>query len=188
MASIRSFIAVEVPFFPSVGDAVREIKSTGLRAKFVEPHNLHLTVKFLGDIEESDIFAIQEAMRRASSGMGPFEMELSGMGFFPGGNRINVIWLGLENTGPLVEFSERLAEEFRKADIRPEGMDNRLFRPHITIARVKNPGDKDRLLDVISGHKETVFGRILVDKILLKKSVLERGGPVYTTLGSVSLD
>ena len=185
MASIRSFIAVEVPFFPSVAAAYRELESTGLRAKFVEPHNLHITIKFLGDIDESDVSPILEAMRRASSGLEPFEMELSGMGFFPGGNRINVIWLGVKNSSPLSDFAVRLSREFEAASIRPDGMDNRKFRPHITVARVKNPGGKQQLLDVIFSHKDTLFGRIPVDKILLKKSVLQREGPIYTVLGSV---
>ena len=187
MTKIRSFIAVEVPFFPSVQEACRNIERTGLRAKFVEPHNLHLTVKFLGDIDESDVPGILEAMRLASSDMEPFEMELSGMGFFPGGNRINVIWLGVEGSSPLQDFASRLSSEFEKAGIRPDGMDNREFRPHLTIARVKNPGNKQQLLDTIRSYGDTEFGRIPVDEIHLKKSVLQRSGPVYSTLGSAVL-
>ena len=187
MATIRSFIAVEVPFFQSVEEGARNLQSAGLRAKFVEPHNLHLTVKFLGDIDEADVPGILDAMRAAASGISPFEMGLKGVGFFPGGNRVNVIWLGVEGSSPLREFEERLSGEFESAGIRPPKMDNRSFRPHLTIARVKNPGNKRELLEIIDSYKETEFGRISVGEILLKKSVLQREGPVYTTLGSVEL-
>ena len=187
MTMIRSFIAVEVPFFQSVEAATRNLRSTGLRAKFVEQHNLHLTVKFLGDIDEADVPGILDAMRTAASGIPAFEMNLKGMGFFPGGNRVNVIWLGVEGSSPLHEFEKRLSGEFESAGIRPPKMDKRSFRPHLTIARVKNPGNKRELLKMIDSYKETEFGQIPVDKILLKKSVLQRTGPVYSTLGSVEL-
>lgn len=188
MSSIRSFIAVEIPFFSAVERITRELKKAGLRAKFVEPHNMHLTAKFLGDIDEEDVPAILEGMRLAAEGIGSFEIKLRGMGFFPGGRRINVIWLGVDGSTPLRDFAERLSGEFKKANLRLDGMDNRAFRPHLTIARVKNPGDKQRLLDMIDSYKDTEFGHIYVDKILLKKSVLHRTGPAYTTLGSVPLD
>ena len=187
MATIRSFIAVEIPFFPSVEDAVREIESTGLRAKFVEPHNLHLTVRFLGDIDEEDVPGILEAMRRAADGVASFEMDLRGMGYFPGGNRVNVIWLGVENSSPMEEIARRITHEFEAAGITPPGMDKRSFRPHLTLARVKTPGDKKRLLETIRSHESTEFGRISVSEILLKKSVLTPEGPIYTTLGSAEL-
>jgi len=187
MAKIRSFIAVEVPFFSSIGSAIEALKSTRLVAKFVEPQNMHLTLRFLGDIDETDVPAIMDGMKQAASDISPFEMELSGMGFFPGGKRINVIWLGFEGAEPLKDFVSRLSSEFEKSNIRPEGMDSREFTPHLTIARVKYPGDKRRVIEVINSYSSTTFGILSVDKILLKKSVLQRSGPIYSTLGSVLL-
>lgn len=187
MAKIRSFIAVEIPFFPSIGSAIEALKSTGLVAKFVEPENMHLTLRFLGDVDERDVPTIVDAMQEAAGDISPFEMKVSGMGFFPGGNRINVIWLGFEGGVPLKDFVSRLSSEFERSNIRPDGMDHREFVPHLTIARVKYPGDKKRLLEVINSYSDTTFGNLSVDKILLKKSVLQRSGPIYSTLASVAL-
>jgi 2'-5' RNA ligase len=104
---IRSFIAVELPGEIQQALAGLETKfkaSGGAPVKWVEPKNIHLTLKFLGDVDSGNINSITTALREASRGVRPFSITLSGTGVFPDARRVRVVWVGLE--GDLDKLSQ----------------------------------------------------------------------------------
>ncbi len=147
--------------------------------KTIEPSLMHVTLKFLGDTEESKVKAISEAMKKAIEGLAPFDIDLKGMGAFPHKDRPRVIWVGLENAQPLAVIARRLEELLGPLGFEPE---RRGFTPHLTVARARVEKSIPAVRSVLEDHVRSHLGNAHVDRILLKKSVLTRSGPIYSTV------
>ena len=184
MVKFRGFIAVDIPLFSKILDFENEIKNSGANVKLVEPKNIHITLKFLGDTEEKLIEKIEEIIKKSCEEINPFEIKLKSSGVFPNQNYIKVVWVGLENVENLEKISIKIDEETSKLGFEKE---KRKFSPHITLGRVKSAKNKDRLLQIISKYQDIKFGNIKVKSIELKKSELTPKGPIYTTLKEVKL-
>ncbi|PUA31516.1 MAG: 2'-5' RNA ligase [Candidatus Terraquivivens tikiterensis] len=178
---IRCFIAVEVSE-PSIVEKVSAVQSrlesTGADIKLVEHDNLHLTLWFLGEIAEPRLRQVMEAMRKVR--FNKFSINLRGIGYFPGGGRINVIWIGVEDpSGSLKSIHSQLVRLLEPIGFKPE---DREFTPHLTICRVKSVRDKSRLVSTIKDVESMEFGSQPVEKLYLKRSVLTPKGPIYSNL------
>ena len=182
-ALIRTFIAVELD--PGFRGKIREIQDrfSYFNLKFVDPELVHITLKFLGDVEESRIPLISAALD--SILCEPFEARVGGLGTFPKPSNPKVLWLGAAgNFRALHEDVENLLEPF-KFD-----KDNREFTAHATLARVKFL-KKDKInafINTLAELKDIELGSMWVNKVLLKKSTLTPEGPIYETLHTVYLD
>ena len=180
----RGFIAVDIDAFPKLLEFEKEIKETGANVKLVEPENVHITLKFLGDTDESRIDEIDKIMKDAVKEIDPFNIQLEGAGVFPNQNYIKVIWIGIEQGEPIGLIARKIDEPLSKIGFKKE---KRGFSPHLTIARVKSANGKDGILHVIEKYRDVQFVDIRVDSIKLKKSDLTPKGPIYTTLIDVKL-
>lgn len=180
---MRSFIAIEiVP--EGIEEIYGELRGTGADLKLVKPENLHLTMKFLGEIEEGRVEEIYTAMEKSSEGIEAFNTVLKGMGAFPSLNYIRVIWVGLEEgREPIIEMQKRLEGNLVNLGFKRD----KRFEPHLTIARLRSARNKEKLAQVLSRFKDTSFGEFRVESVKLKKSVLTPKGPIYTTLREVVL-
>ena len=184
MSQFRGFIAVDIDVFPKLLEFEKEIKETGANVKLVEPENVHITLKFLGDTNESQIGEIDKIMKDAVKGVDPFNIQLKGAGVFPNQNYIKVIWVGIKQGEPIGLIASKIDEQLSKMGFKKE---KRGFSPHLTIARVKSAKGKDEILHVIEKYGDVLFVDIRVDSIKLKKSDLTPKGPIYTTLIDVKL-
>lgn len=178
---IRCFIAIDVGT-PAIVEKILNIQSklevADADIKFVEPHNLHLTLWFLGEITEQKLRQVMEAVKKVK--FSKFSINLKGLGYFPGGGRINVIWIGVEDpSNTLKSVYLQLVKLLEPIGFRPE---EREFTPHLTIGRVKSVKDKTRLLSLIKDATHLDFGVQLVDRLFLKRSVLTQKGPIYSNL------
>lgn len=178
---IRSFVAVECTNsgvsagFDSIQGLLR---STGARIKLVEPENIHLTVKFLGDLEEPQIQEVSRVIEEIS--FDPFKFTVQGVGVFPNIRRPATIWAGItEGISELVEVFGLVNEGLDKLGFE---RDRRRFQPHLTIARVRGGENRDKLVERLLEVEDYMFGSVKVDRVTLKKSVLTRSGPIYSTL------
>ena len=180
----RTFIAIEVPVSDELRQFSSAIKKSGADLKMVNLKNVHITLKFLGDTEESLVPEIEQVMKHAVSGIGPFDMRLSGTGAFPNLNRISVVWAGMENADNLGQIASKIDAGLTDFGFQPE---KRNFSPHVTVARVKTGRNKDRLAEIINQFSGIDFGEVPVDRIILKKSVLTPQGPIYSDMASVHL-
>ncbi len=176
---IRTFIAVELPerFIPEIERIESALNTPGI--KLVEPKQVHITLKFLGDISENNVEPIASALSQVNCH--PFEARVKGVGVFPKPAYIRVVWLGAEgNFETLHSEVERVLSpfEFEKDD---------KFSPHATLARVKMLKEKAVLLEKIKKLENIELGTMNVDCVALKKSTLTPKGPIYETLRGIRL-
>jgi RNA 2',3'-cyclic 3'-phosphodiesterase len=191
MDQIRSFIAIELP--GTVKDGLKKIQqhlrsadSSG--AKWVEPDGIHLTLKFLGDVETGRIDRIIRLMEDASHITGPFRLELKGLGAFPNLRKTQVVWVGISgDLDKLQLLQKRLEDDLARSGFPPEGRD---FTPHLTLARLREyatPLQRQSLGDAIARFKLESDLVIQVKSISLMKSQLTRSGAIYTELALIEL-
>ncbi len=182
---IRSFVAVdctESEIIPRFMEVQGRLKATGARVKLVEPENIHLTLKFLGEIEDPQVDEISRFIEGIS--FDPFEFRVEGVGVFPNLRRPTTIWAGItEGVGELVNIFGLVNEGLSQFGFEK---DRRRYSPHLTIARVRGGNNRDRLVEELLQFEDYQFGSIKVDRIKLKKSVLTRNGPIYSTLAESS--
>jgi len=179
MEKIRSFIAIEIGYNEKIKQLFNDIKNTGAIIKLVEPENIHITLKFLGDISDDNIKDIENIMKNSLVGIKPFQFNLEGIGVFPNQKYIKIIWIGINNSEILEKISKRINEKIYS--IIPENKQQK-FIPHITICRVKSSKNKEKILEIVDKYKNYKFADIIVDTIKLKKSELTSKGPIYSDI------
>ncbi|MEE8359156.1 MAG: RNA 2',3'-cyclic phosphodiesterase [Candidatus Hydrothermarchaeales archaeon] len=180
---MRSFIAIEMES-EAINSIRDQLRSANADIKFVEPGNLHLTLKFLGEIKDDLVDDIHNRMEESFKDFSRFEVQLRGVGVFPSLRYIKVVWVGIEeNKEKLAKMQESLEDNISNLGFKKEGR----FKPHLTIGRVKSPRNKDKLAEIITTMKDKEVDKIKVDRVILKKSVLTPKGPIYTTLREVML-
>jgi len=182
---IRSFMAVELgdgEILSKITSLQRTLMQTGADLKIVEPQNIHVTLRFLGEIPASLVESVCEAMRQIK--FQPFDLELEGLGCFPDYHRPNVVWVGMtRGEVELRSIFDQLEPKLRKLGFPP---DRKGFSPHLTIARVRSGRNRQKLVEAVEALKDQSLGSITVRKVKLKKSVLTPKGPIYTTLYEVT--
>lgn len=179
MESVRAFFALEISddMRRRIADLGKEVARSGADVKVVEAENLHVTMKFLGEVPASKVDEIAGAL----DGMRVrrFELEARGAGAFPDRRMIRVMWVGIgKGAGEVTEVARKLDDALGRFGFPKE----KRFVPHITVGRVRSPKNREALLSILDSHSQTVFGTALVDRLVLKKSTLTRSGPVYTDL------
>ena len=184
MVKFRGFIAVDIPVFSKILEFENDIINSGADVKLVELKNIHITLKFLGDIEEELIDNIEEVIKKSCENINPFKIVLKSSGVFPNYSYIKVVWIGIENIENLGKISSSIDEGTSKFGFEKE---KRKFSAHLTIGRVKSAKNKDRLLQIINKYSDVEFGNIDVKSIKLKKSELTPKGPIYTTIKEVKI-
>jgi 2'-5' RNA ligase len=180
---IRSFIAVDVPeeIRAGVDPVLSDLSSLGRELKVVRRENLHFTVKFLGNISPEMLEPVKDCIRSGSQGLG-FEMDIRGLGAFPNSRKPRVVWIGATCQGnEFVEMAREIDRELGKLGFDRE----RSYVPHLTVARSRNRGGSARAAELIGKMGDISLGRMVVDGISLKKSVLTPGGPVYSDLAVI---
>jgi 2'-5' RNA ligase len=180
----RAFIAIDVneEVRRKLVEAQRKLAATGAQLKLVEPENIHITIKFLGDVPDGRLSEIIDAVRRAVANIPQFEMEVQGVGAFPNLRYMRVIWAGVSNGRErIIAVQKNVDRELQRLGFQPE----RDFVPHLTLARIKSALQKDRLIELIENMSTEEFGRTQARSIELKQSTLTSKGPIYSTLASI---
>jgi len=182
--TIRSFIAFDIDnesVIKQFSEAQTTLVNTGADLKLVKPQNIHMTMRFLGNISPPMVDSIHEEMKKIS--FAPFDVEIKGLGVFPKLKYARVIWAGIrKGADELTNVSNQLEPLLRKLGFKP---DSKGFSPHLTIARVKTGRNKAELIQRIQELTDYEFGIVRADCLRLKKSVLTPKGPIYSTLREV---
>jgi 2'-5' RNA ligase len=182
--TIRSFLAFDIKeqmIIRKLAEVQGRFANTGADLKPVKPQNIHLTVRFLGDIQPPMVDAIHEEMKQLS--FAPFTVELTGLGAFPKLSYPRVVWAGIrKGAKELTDVFEQLEPRLRGLGFKP---DNKGFSPHLTIARVRTGRNKVRLAELIRELENYEFGAVKAECLRLKKSDLTPRGPIYTNLREV---
>jgi len=189
---MRTFVAID--FSPQIRGKIGEIieyfktQTPDYALKWVEPQNLHMTIKFLGEVSEGHLRTIKDVLSDTLEGRSAFEIEVTGMGMYPSGQKPRVIWLGVEGSETLKDIHKSLDQALQKASIPP---DKRGLSPHLTIARVRRNVETLIVQDIgktLSQFKIDSLGKCTIDRIVLYKSTLTPSGPIYDPLLSIPLD
>jgi 2'-5' RNA ligase len=182
--NIRSFLAFDIEdheILRRLAEVQSMLANSGADLKMVKPQNIHITIRFLGDIQPHMIDSIYEEMKKIS--FNPFMVELVGLGAFPKLNYPRVVWVGIKK-GPneLKDVFKQLEPRLRRLGFSP---DTKGFSPHLTITRVRTGRNKARLAELVRELENYEFGTIKAECLRLKKSDLTPRGPVYTNLREV---
>jgi 2'-5' RNA ligase len=189
---LRTFIAVEIP--AGIQDAIAQSTASLKNAlpktlvRWVAPQNVHLTLKFLGDVSPTTLEQLVEKLRAKAASYGTFSMSVSGLGAFPSPHRARVIWIGLEAPPALETLRGGLEAAAVGLGFAPE---ERQFSPHLTIGRVGqnvSAADLARIRTALEARKVGVLGTLGVEAVHIFKSDLRPGGAVYTRLYTLPLE
>jgi 2'-5' RNA ligase len=179
----RVFIAIELPspVRRKLIEHIERLRSTltDVRASWSREENLHLTLKFLGDVPVTKVEALAQAVQRGVSEVEPFEIVVGGCGAFPPLGQPRVLWVGIEDSAGQLELLHRALEaECAKAGFPREP---RTFHPHLTIARIRKPHDSRHLA---TAHKEMVFDRetVRASELAVIRSELRSEGSRHTVI------
>ena len=183
--AIRSFLAFELPgdIREKVSKISGEVKNSGLNAGWVKPGNIHLTVIFMGNIDEKEIPGIISTIDNAACNHKTYDISLGGMGLFPDIRRPRVIWLGLNGE---IDGLASLRDDLQKS-LKPFGIkqEKRPFKPHLTLGRFRKPiKDPVLLKKVIEKYRDTRGPGGKLQELVMFKSELNPGGAVYTRIHS----
>jgi len=187
MDKIRSFIAINIPqeIKTKIAEIQRKLKETRADVKWVNPEGIHLTLKFLADIEKSQVKEILSAIKTASEGVKSFSLEIASVGAFPKVEYPRVLWIGInDETNTLKPLWQRTEENLSKLGFDKEERD---FNPHLTLGRVKSLKGKEKLISLMLQSKDLSIGRFDVKRISLMQSVLKPDGAEYSEIGKVEL-
>jgi RNA 2',3'-cyclic 3'-phosphodiesterase len=178
---IRCFLAIDLPesLRPGLALVQGELKESHADVRWVPPGNIHITLKFFGNVTDAEVPAIINASREVAAEQAPLTLKVTGAGAFPNTRSPRVVWLGLGgDLVPLSQFFYRLEKALAALDYPPEG---RAFNPHLTLGRVRSPEGRAQLSRAL--EKLVVdWPPFAVQEIILYQSVLSPKGSTYTPL------
>lgn len=181
---LRAFIAVDIPdgeVKERILEFQRTISQTGADLKLVELENIHITLRFLGDVTTATAEDLKTELGRVK--FSPFKVTLRGVGVFPDYGRINVVWVGIDegNIG-LLDLYGKINRSLGRIGIPP---DRRGLSPHLTVARVRSGRNRESLSKTVAELTTSEFGSIEVNSFHLKQSTLTARGPIYQSLQEI---
>lgn len=187
--SWRMFCAFELPesLRTQIHEHTKRVREAvpEAAASWSRPENIHLTVKFFGSVDPVNISLISAAAERVAKEFSPVQIQVGTTGLFPRPSRPQVLWVGVADpSNRLLALQQRLEDEFEREGFPKE---DRPFRPHLTVARVRNPQGTRRLAQT---HLETEFAQIAVtlDELVLFRSETSSKGSKYTPISTHRLE
>jgi len=183
---MRTFIAIEIPseIKSALAALQDELRRAGADVSWTKPENIHLTLKFLGEVDERRIGEVEIVCVRAAAEFQPFTLSLNDTGVFPNARQPRILWAGLAGEiEKAVEMRGRLNDGLALIGFEREEKD---FRPHLTIGRLKSNRKIRELLTLAGAHQVPEFP-FVVTEIVLMKSELHPAGARYTPIAKVSL-
>ena len=186
-STLRAFVAVEIPgdLLKTLEAVQSELRRRGVRARWVRPESMHLTLKFLGNIPAGHVAGVTDALQSAADRLGAFRLTAAGIGVFPGVRRPRVLWAGLSGAiAALAQLQRELDDRLVVAGFSRELRD---FHGHLTLGRFSAGVDGGRIADVVASYASTIFGGFEVREVVLFQSDLQPQGPVHTALARAKL-
>ena len=188
MPRVRTFLAIDL------GEAVRdrlvslqaELTTVAAEVNWVEPVNMHLTLFFLGEVQQRETLDICRAAQKAIAKMPAFHMNVEGAGCFPNARRPRTLWVGI-GAGSEEVCAVHDAIEAPLLDMGSYRRETRAYVPHVTLGRVKADQDNDELAKALLNLKTWSAGETQVREVCVMSSELTRDGPIYTVLGRAKL-
>lgn len=179
---VRCFVSVDVEdsgILRTIQNLQERIEETENIVKTVEMENMHLTLRFLGELPQPEVKRVMDGLKSLS--FKPFKIEFKGLGVFPNLSYVRVVWVGV---GEGVDKLENLHNQVNGI-LKRLGFGGEEFSPHLTIARVKAIRNRPSLAKLLDEYRDTSFGYTDVTSVRLKRSTLTSKGPIYTIIMEV---
>ncbi len=186
---MRTFIAVPVTPSRELKQLLRRLDLMGRAIKPVQSDQMHITLKFLGEIAEQRVMEVAQAIDAACTGIAATSITLQGLGVFPDRRRPAVIWSGIAEAASLVALENAISSQLASLGYPRE---QRAYHPHLTLARVKAQ-PPDEFFDLLDEHAveseggNAIWGECEMDRVVLYQSQLSRGGTRYVPLATTAL-
>jgi 2'-5' RNA ligase len=183
---IRAFIAINIDrrIVQKISEAIIQLKRSIPEVRWVAPDNIHVTLKFLGDIEPTQIDPIANALEQALNLFPRFTINAKGLGVFPALRRPRVLWIGLEGN-QLVKLAAKVEAALEPLGFMPEA---RGFQPHLTIGRWRqSDGGSKNLMEELERWKSHDYGASQVEAVILFQSVLKPDGALHKPLRVIAI-
>src|SRR5262245_4444875 len=183
---MRTFIAIEVPseIKSALAAMQKQLRRAGAEVSWTKPENIHLTLNFLGEVDESRIREVERVFVDSAGEFRPFALSLSGAGVFPNSRQPRVLWAGLSgDIEKTAELRRRLEEGLEPIGFEREEKE---LQPHLTIGRVKSNRKTRELLALMDAHALPASS-FMVSEIVLMKSELHPAGARYSAIARASL-
>lgn len=185
---MRAFVAVDL-----AEEVLAEIEKFGARmgarlpgARFVNPTNLHLTLRFLGESDERQLASLSDSFESIGSRYRPFTVRCREVGFFPSARRPRIFWVGLDDPPEdLLNLQKDVENVVRESGFEPE---KRAFSPHLTVARFRNPRPHPRFQEIVREFERQDFGTSRISDLVLYQSILKPEGAEYIALKRLALN
>jgi 2'-5' RNA ligase len=176
---MRIFIGIDLPEnikenLKEIIEKVKKIKE----AKLVKIENLHITLKFLGEVEEEKIEVINRTLQHCADKSKSFNVKIKGIGVFPSEKKVRVLWAGIEDGEDLKNLNRKIEDALKNLGFEKE----KEFVAHITIARFKSIPNLNFIKELITKYQDILFGEILVKNFQLYESKLTPLGPIYKVI------
>ena len=180
---IRAFLAFDIPgkVKTPITRLIADFTAKEKGVRWMDPEKMHVTMRFFGSVDEDLLMGdISGAIKSAVSGFKPAKLLCQGIGVFPDWKYPRVIWAGFSGeTERVLDLHTALSNALAGFDLHE---DKRRFRLHLTIGRAKARLKKSPLIDLVEKLGPVKFGEVLVDRLVLYKSLLTKNGPIYTPL------
>jgi 2'-5' RNA ligase len=181
---MRLFVALEIPSAvrENLAGLLKSLRAVSPQTRWVRPENLHVTLKFIGEVPETKLAAIRTALARVRSDQ-PMTLDFRGLGFFPNEKHPRVFWAGIEASPNLKTLAADIEEATKTLGISGE---QRPFSPHLTLARFEPPRLAEQLRAAMQENTARDFGSLRTNQFHLIESKLKPSGAEYTTVESFS--
>lgn len=184
---MRSFIAIDFDehIKTDINKYIERWRKMAAGVKWVGMHGMHLTLKFLGNIDPEKLPILRDTIENTASQHSPFPIKLKGTGSFPPRSRSpRVLWIGIESGPALSSLHTDIESQLAQHGIPRE---TRAFHPHLTLGRVKKHPLSPVMTEEFRQHHETIFGEMLFRKITIFQSILSSSGAQYSSLAEAYL-
>jgi 2'-5' RNA ligase len=174
---MRCFLSIDIEenLKNRVLEIQKKIGNLNANIKFVEPENLHFTIKFIGEVNENEVDEIKKSLRFCLKNEAAFKIKICGIGYFGKPNYLRTLWLGIK------EGESELSELIKYVNVNIKfGKDEET--PHLTIGRIKTGKNRQDLLNFLDENKNVNIGEMNVNEVKLKASILTKSGPIYKDL------
>ena len=184
--TVRLFVALLFPgqIKKALGDLIDDLRPRGDGIKWVEPKNIHLTLKFIGEVPEKKVTPIINALQSVLQGREKFEGRVAACGGFPNLRNPRVLWVGLQGAEAAIEMADQINRKLITAGIEAE---KKGLSPHLTLGRIKMRSD----LSGLAAYMESLnfdAGSVILDRVALVKSTLTPSGPIYENIKLFELE
>jgi len=183
---MRIFIGIKLDdtVLDSLEKFLEPFKKIASPVKWTKRENLHITLKFIGDVPDETYSKIESRLANTDFNTGPVTLKFQGCGKFGKGRDMNIFWVGMEKDDTLEEMFNRLEYALEKTGIPKE---SRKFKPHITVARNKKSFNFNAFFQLIDDNRDRLISEFAITRFQVYKSDLTPEGPIYTVLKEIPL-